>query len=53
MKDFLGNEFTEGDSIVYAKTSGRSVALVRATVITLNESGPVTGQPHTERWQGG
>ncbi len=53
MKDFLGNEFTVGDIIVYPKTSGRSVALVKATVLKFNESGSVSVQPELESWQGG
>ncbi len=53
MKDFLGNEFGVGDTIVYPKMSGRSVALVKGTVVKFNESGSVTIQPEVESWNGG
>lgn len=53
MKDFLGNEFGPGDLVVYPKSSGRSVALVKGTVLKFNPSGSVQIQPETESWGGG
>ncbi len=53
MKDFLGHEFEVGDTIVYPKMSGRSVALCKGVVLKFNESGSVNIQPETESWGGG
>ncbi len=53
MKDFLGNDFEVGDTIVYPKMSGRSVALCQGVVLKFNESGSVTVQPMVESWDGG
>lgn len=51
-KDFLGNEYAEGDSIIYAAMSGRSVTMVAARVIKFNDSGSVTVQPlKSSRWE--
>jgi hypothetical protein len=37
MKDWLGNDFGPGDTVLYAAQSGRSVTMVLATVVSINE----------------
>jgi len=52
MKDWLGQEISEGDTIIYAAMSGRSVTMVLATVVKFNDSGSVTVQPvKSSRWE--
>lgn len=52
MKDFLGNEYGPGDVIVYAAMSGRSVTMVKATVVSINDGGTVTVRPvESSRWR--
>lgn len=52
MKDWLGQEISEGDTIIYAAMSGRSVTMVLGTVVKFNESGTVRVQPvKSSRWE--
>jgi hypothetical protein len=37
MKDWLGNDFGPGDTVLYAAQSGRSVTMILATVVSINE----------------
>jgi hypothetical protein len=37
MKDWLGNDFGPGDTVLYAAQSGRSVTMVLAKVVSINE----------------
>lgn len=52
-KDFLGQEYGVGDTIVYAGTRDRSVQMVLAKVVKFNESGSVQVQPvqKDSRWK--
>lgn len=51
MKDFLGQEYAEGDFILYAAMSGRSCNMVLGYVLKFNESGSVKVQPvKSARW---
>jgi hypothetical protein len=38
MKDWLGNDFGPGDTVLYAAGSGRSITMILATVVSINES---------------
>jgi hypothetical protein len=52
VKDFLDQEFGPGDTIVYPAASGRSINMVAATVISINEKGTVRVQPFEgARWK--
>lgn len=54
MKDFLGNEYTEGDIVVYPAMSGRSVALRKAEVVRFTEKGNLVLRPiGGSRWNKG
>lgn len=51
-KDWLGNEYDVDDLVIYAAMSGRSVTMVLARVVRLNESGTVTVCPvKSSRWK--
>lgn len=50
-EDFLGNEYSAGDVIVYAGLSGRAVQMVKAEVVELKDNGNVVVQPLAgSRW---
>lgn len=52
MKDWLGQEYDVGDTVIYAAMSGRSVTMVLATVVKFNDSRSVTVQPErSSRWK--
>lgn len=51
MKDFLGQEYAEGDTVLWAAGSGRSITMCVGKVVKFNESGSISVQPvRSSRW---
>ncbi len=50
MKDFLDNEISEGDIVVYPAGSGRSITMIKAEVKSIKDNGVVVQPLHSSRW---
>ena len=52
LKDFLGNELSVGDTVVYASLAGRSAKLTKGVIVGTGKSGGVQVQREATSWGG-